>query len=142
MPSFFYSNNKGLFISANYQMVWYTMDSSGGSFPSNQYDIGVDKGPGYLDIRHRITVGGSVPLPWHFSASLFLIANSSPPFNIVLGQDLNGDGVFNDRPAFATDLTRPSVVTTKWGTFDTDPLPTQRIIPYDYGRAPAGLVRL
>lgn len=139
MPSFFYSNSKGMFISANYQLVWYTTDASGGSFPSNQYNIGVDKGPGYLDIRHRVVVSGSVPLPWHFTTSLFLIANTAPPFNIVLGQDLNGDGIFNDRPAFATDFSRPSVVTTQWGTFDTNPLPTQRIIPYNYGRAPGAV---
>ncbi len=136
MPNFFYSNSKGMFITAQYQMVWYTVDSSGGSFPSNQYDIRVDKGPGYLDIRHRILVGGSVPLPWHFNTSVYANANTDPPFNILLGQDLNGDSIFNDRPAFATDLTRPSVVSTKWGTFDTDPLPTQKIIPYNYGRAP------
>lgn len=140
MPNFFYQNGKGMFITANYQMVWYTMDSSGGSFPSNQYDIRVDKGPGYLDIRHRITAGASVPLPWHFNTSLFVNANTEPPFNIVLGQDLNGDSIFNDRPAFATDLTRPSVVSTKWGTFDTDPLPTQKIIPYNYGRAPGMVI--
>ena len=136
MPNFFYSNGKGMFITANYQMVWYTVDASGGGFPSNSYDIAVDKGPGYLDIRNRVTVGGSVPLPLHFSTSFYLFANTSPPFNIVVGQDLNGDSIFNDRPAFATDLTRPSVVVTKWGVFDTDPLPTQRIIPYNYGRAP------
>jgi|HubBroStandDraft_5_1064220.scaffolds.fasta_scaffold03469_4 Carboxypeptidase regulatory-like domain len=136
MPNFFYQNGKGMFITANYQMVWYTTDASGGSFPSNSYDIGVDKGPGYLDIRHRVTAGGSVPLPLHFNASFWLEANTDPPFNIVVGQDLNGDSIFNDRPAFATDLSRPSVVATKWGTFDTNPLPTQQIIPYNYGRAP------
>ena len=99
----------------------------------------MDKGPGYLDIRNRIIVNGSVPLPWHFNVSGFLSANTAPPFNILLGQDLNGDGIFNDRPAFATDLTRPSVVHTQWGTFDTDPLPAQRVIPYNYGRAPGSI---
>ncbi|HEY5381435.1 MAG TPA: hypothetical protein VIJ65_04220, partial [Acidobacteriaceae bacterium] len=140
LPSFSYSTSKGLFVNASYQLVWYTTDSSGGGFPSNQYDLGVDKGPGYLDIRHRIILFGSVPLPWHFSVSGSLFANTAPPFNIVVGQDLNGDSEFNDRPAFATDLTRPSVVRTQWGTFDTNPLPTQQIIPYNYGRAP-GAVR-
>ena len=140
MPTFFYQNGKGMFITANYQMVWYTVDSSGGSFPSNQYDIRVDKGPGYLDIRHRIIAQASVPLPWHFNTSLFVQASTDPPFNIVLGQDVNGDSIFNDRPAFATDLTRPSVVATKWGVFDTDPLPTQKIIPYNYGRAPGTVI--
>ena len=52
-------------------------------------------------------------------------AQSSAPFNIVLGQDLNGDAQYNDRPTFATDLTRPSVVTTKYGVFDTAPIAGQ-----------------
>lgn len=136
MPSFSFFNKKGAFVSATYQLVWYTVDASMGGFPSNQYNISVDKGPGYLDTRQNISLNANMPLPWHFSTNLFLFANSAPPFNIVLGQDLNGDSIFNDRPAFATDLSRPSVVKTQWGTFDTDPLPTQRIIPFNYGRAP------
>jgi hypothetical protein len=64
---------------------------------------------------------------------------SSSPFNIVVGEDLNGDTQFNDRPAFATDLTRPSVYVTKWGTFDADPIAGQKIIPINYGKGP-GLV--
>lgn len=54
----------------------------------------------------------------------------------MVGQDLNGDTQFNDRPAFATDLTRPSVVSTRWGTFDTNPIPGQKIIPINYGVGP------
>lgn len=138
MPNFFYSTPKGLFVTANYQLVWHTGDASGG-FPSNQTNLSADKGPARLDIRNRITIGGNVPLPWHFSASVFLTANSAPPFNIVIGQDLNGDSISNDRPAFATDLSRPSVVATQWGTFDTAPLPNQRIIPFNYGRAPGAV---
>jgi hypothetical protein len=65
-----------------------------------------------------------------------MIYQSSLPFNIVVGQDLNGDTQFNDRPTFATDLTRPSVVRTKWGNFDTDPIPGQTTIPINYGTGP------
>jgi hypothetical protein len=43
----------------------------------------------------------------------FLLANSGQPFNITIGRDLNGDSIFNDRPAFATDLARASVVKTR-----------------------------
>ncbi len=49
------------------------------------------------------------------------------------GEDLNGDGQFNDRPAYATDLSRPSVVMTRLGNFDTDPIAGQRIIPVNLG---------
>jgi len=66
-----------------------------------------------------------------------MIANSGQPFNITLGQDLNGDSIFNDRPTFATDLNRPSVVSTTWGTFDRSPIAGQKLIPINYGTAPA-----
>ncbi|MGH6630766.1 MAG: hypothetical protein ACREB3_13640, partial [Burkholderiales bacterium] len=49
---------------------------------------------------------------------------------------LNGDSLFNDRPAFATDLTRPSVVSTPFGVFDTRPLPDAAMIPRNLGNGP------
>jgi hypothetical protein len=67
----------------------------------------------------------------------FISARSGRPFNITTGSDLNGDTSYNDRPAFATDLSRPSVLRTAYGNFDTDPLPSQKVIPYDYGHGPA-----
>ena len=63
------------------------------------------------------------------------------PFNITIGRDLNGDTIFTDRPAFATDLSRPSVVRTAFGAFDLAPMPGQTIIPRNYGVGP-GLVSL
>ncbi|MGC8793037.1 MAG: hypothetical protein ACP5U2_06565 [Bryobacteraceae bacterium] len=65
-----------------------------------------------------------------------MTASSGAPSNITLGRDLNGDSIYNDRPAFATDLTRASVVYTRWGVFDTDPLPSQPIIPRNWGSGP------
>jgi hypothetical protein len=66
-----------------------------------------------------------------------VFASSGQPFDITVGQDLNGDSIFNDRPAFATDLSRPSVVETPFGVFDTAPIPGQRRIPRNYGTGPA-----
>ena len=109
------------------------------SFPSNQYDPMQDFGRASWDVRNRAFIGGFTRLPWRFSINPFLMLQSSHPFNIVLGEDLNGDTQFNDRPAFATDLTRPSVVRTKWGNFDTDPIPGQKIIPINYGKGPGVL---
>lgn len=57
-----------------------------------------------------------------------------------MGQDLNGDTQFNDRPAFATDLSRASVVRTRWGDFDTAPLPGQKVIPVNYAQGPGTFV--
>jgi hypothetical protein len=70
-----------------------------------------------------------------------LVATSTRPFNITIGRDLNGDTLFSDRPAFATDLSRPSVVRTDFGAFDLAPIPGETIIPRNYGVGP-GLVAL
>jgi len=104
-----------------------------GSFPSNSYDLHQDYGRGANDIRSRIFAGGFVQLPFHFNFNPFFIYQSKQPFNITVGQDLNGDTQFNDRPAFATDLSRASVYKTPWGNFDADPIAGQTIIPINYG---------
>ena len=112
-------------------------DTAGiGSFPSNGYDLQQDYGRASNDIRNRVFFGGYWNLWRGFEANPFLLYQSSAPFNIVVGQDLNGDTQFNDRPAFATDLTRPSVVRTQWGVFDTQPIAGQQIIPINYGTGP------
>ncbi len=129
------SNGEKFFLFANYSYRHFRTDTNGG-FPSNQYNIGQDYGRATNDIHNRLFLGAFGNLPFHFNGGPFLVAQSSAPFNIVLGQDLNGDSQFNDRPTFATDLTRPSVVQTRFGTFDTLPIPGQRLIPINYGRGP------
>jgi hypothetical protein len=109
-------------------------------FPLNPYDLGADYARAFGDVRHTGTAGATVDLPYGMRSWGYLQASSGAPFNIVVGQDLNGDTQYNDRPAFATDLTRPSVVKTNWGTFDASPIAGQTIIPRDYGEGPGTLV--
>src|SRR5207237_4367269 len=91
-----------------------------------------------FNTRHRFSLFGSISgLPWGFRLSPFVTAMSGRPFNITTGRDLNGDAIFNERPAFATDLTRPSVRVTRLGAFDLDPQPGQIIIPRNYDTGPA-----
>jgi Carboxypeptidase regulatory-like domain len=106
------------------------------TFPSDQYDLHQDYGRGSYDVRSRMFLGGFTALPGKISLNPFILYQSSSPFNIVVGQDLNGDTIFNDRPAFATDLSRPSVYKTKWGAFDSQPIAGQKIIPINYGTGP------
>lgn len=106
-------------------------------FPSDQYDLNADYGRAANDVRARAYLGGLIQLPFRLTLNPFFIVESSAPFNITIGQDRNGDSQFNDRPAFATDLSRASVYRTRWGNFDADPMPGERIIPINYGTGPA-----
>lgn len=124
-------------IFSNYMLSKAEADTSGiGNFPSDSYDLHQDWGRASNDYRNRVFFGAYSHLWRGFGLSPFLIYQSSAPFNIVVGQDLNGDTQFNDRPSFATDLTRPSVVSTPWGVFDTQPIAGQTTIPINWGKGP------
>ncbi len=133
--NFFLRFNSRYLLYGFYQLHYDTADTNG-SFPSNQYNLAADQGRSANDIRHSAYIGASVQLPLGIELFSFTRAQSGSPFNITTGQDLNGDSIFNDRPAFATDLTRPSVVATRFGTFDTSPVAGQAIIPVNYGKGP------
>ncbi len=96
-----------------------------------------DYGRAGFDVRHRVVMGGTVTLPYAFRLNPFVIASSGVPFNITVGQDLNGDSIFNDRPGFVTSATLPSNVrVTKLGNFDVAPSPTGAI-PINFAQASA-----
>lgn len=110
------------------------------TFLAHPYDPHQDYGRASYDMRNRLFVGGFASLPWHLRVNPFVMWRSGMPFNITVSEDLNGDSQFNDRPAFATDLTRPSVYVTKWGTFDADPIAGQTIIPVNIGKGPGAFL--
>jgi hypothetical protein len=125
------------YLFSQYTLRYQRSDASS-LFPSNDYDVRADYGPAQDDIRHSLIFDMGAELPYlHSYLSMFMSPSSGAPFNIVAPTDLNGDSQFNDRPAFATDLSRPSVVATSYGTFDTQPTAGQTIIPFDYGRGSA-----
>jgi hypothetical protein len=98
-----------------YSLNYANSDASGASsFPSNQYDLAADYGRASFDIRHRVFMGGAIGLPRGFRLSPFMIFNSGSPYNVTVGQDLSNDSLFNDRPAFAPNLsgncTSPTLV--------------------------------
>jgi hypothetical protein len=110
--------------------------SGAGSFPSNPFNLSADDGRATFDARHRLVMFAGLDLPG-FRIVPFVTATSGQPFDITVGRDLNGDSIFNDRPAFATDGSRPSVILTRFGAFDTAPLIGQTIIPHNFGAGPA-----
>jgi len=85
-----------------YTLNYANSDSSGsGSFPTNQFNVAQDYGRAAFDVRHRVFLGGSITMPFQFRLSPFVIASSGSPFNVTLGQDVNNDSIYNDRPTFA-----------------------------------------
>ena len=59
-----------------------------------------DRGPTLNDMRHKLSVAGVVELPFGVQASTIVVANSAPPYRIVAGLDMDGDGTtIEDRPA-------------------------------------------
>jgi hypothetical protein len=111
-----------------------------GSFPADSNDLAAEYGPAALDVRHRFTLGGSVRLPGSVRVHPFVVYSSGAPFNITTGRDNNGDTLFTDRPALATDPSKPGVVQTPWGLLDPDPERGQATIARNRGRGPSFLV--
>jgi len=74
--------------------------------------------------------------PWAITVTPIFRWRSGERFNITSGLDTNGDVIFTERPAFATELSKPGVVVTRFGAFDLNPAPGQSLIPRNFGEAP------
>ena len=120
-----------------YLLNFAKADTSGATyFPSNQFDPAADYGRSTFDVHNRFLLGGSYRAPFGVSLSPFIVSNSGSPFNITLGEDLNGDNQFNDRPAYATSSST-DVVHTSYGSFDLLPSSFETRIPYNLGTGPS-----
>jgi hypothetical protein len=109
-------------IFGNYTLSYANANNNGiDSFASNSYNLSLDYGRAAYDIRHRLFLGGTVSLPYAFRLNPFVVVASGRPFNITVGQDLNGDSIFNDRPSNATQGSGANVVSTPWGVFNPQP---------------------
>ena len=89
-----------------------------------------------FDVRNRFVLGGSISMKYGFRLNPFIIAQSGAPFDIIVGQDLNGDSIFNDRPAIGTTAgPGGQIYVTQWGTFNSVPIAGQPIAPINAGSA-------
>jgi len=110
--------------------------SSSAAFIMNSYDPEEDWGRASFDVRNRFVLGGNITLKYGFRLSPFILAQSGAPFNIIVGQDLNGDSIFNDRPAIGTTAgPGGAIYVTPWGTFNSVPIAGQPIAPINTGSA-------
>ena len=113
--------------------------SIGSCFPADSYDASSEYSRVSFIPSANFFFGGTLILPkLKVNLNPFVVYSSGRPFNIITGQDTNGDGLFTERPAFATAQTDPAdVKRTKFGDFDLHPDPGQPLIPRNYGMGPS-----
>ena len=124
----------------NYRLGFQKSDADGaGSFPAYSYDLTDEWGTASGDVRHYFHMRANVNLPWGISASPFVIATSGRAFNIIRGQDLNGDLQFTERPTFGELAARCSSLDINASWCDVGGYDPNAIIPRNFGRGPATL---
>jgi hypothetical protein len=108
-------------------------------FPADSYDSSSEYSRVSFIPSASFFVGGSLALPkLKINLNPFIVYSMGRPFNIVTGRDTNGDGLFTERPAFATAQTDPANLRrTSFGDFDLAPAPGQELIPRNYGMGPS-----
>jgi hypothetical protein len=122
-----------------YALNYANSDASGASsFPTDSHDLGADYGRASFDMRHRLFVGGTIGLPYAFRLSPFMIFNSGSPDNVTVGRnDLNNDGILNDRPAFAITNDPACVSVIAKCHYNAIPTASDALIPVNYLTGPA-----
>ena len=108
-------------------------------FPADSYDVSDEYSRVAFIPSANFFAGGTLVLPkLKVNLNPFVVYSSGRPFNIVTGRDTNGDGLFTERPAFATAQTGPeNLRRTSFGDFDLAPAPGQELIPRNYGLGPS-----
>lgn len=119
---------RGLMLFGFYALSYGMTDAEGQ--PADPNRLRAEWGPStFADVRHRLVIGGNIPLPGKFSASPFVIVSSGTPYNITTGQDTNRDGVTAERPALLMGIPENRCSGSDWkyaagfGCFDLNPQP-------------------
>jgi len=134
-------NYKKIFLFGFYGLS-YGYDNNEGE-AANPYNLRAEWGPStFSDVRQRFIMGTNIPLPFKASLSPFIIASSGTPYDIVIGQDLNGDSFATERPELlslsAAQCTGTSLrYAAGYGCFNLNPPAGAPTIERNFGRGPA-----
>jgi hypothetical protein len=128
-------------LSASYVLNYARSNTDGpGTFPARPYDFTGEYGPAATDVRHRISINGSIGTKWNFRFNPFVVIESGPPFDITVGRDLYGTKLFNARPGVPVDLSKPGLIATTYGLLDPNPAADQTILTRNFGRGPGTIM--
>ncbi|GAA3752204.1 TonB-dependent receptor [Terriglobus aquaticus] len=127
---------KRLQIFAGYiRMNLRTNADTNALFPQSSYsEAGEYARPTWQNTHHVIAFTNYV-FPLGFVLSNQFDAASGTPFNITTGFDNNGDGIFNDRPYFASQ-SDASAIATPFGTLTSNTASTAASITRNAGTLP------
>jgi hypothetical protein len=90
---------RNIFMNMNYTLAQVKNHAdSATAIPANNLDPDAEWGPSRQDVRHRFQGLINFPLVYGVRSSINVQAQSALPYTITLGDDLNKDGVFNERP--------------------------------------------
>lgn len=135
----FPQNNK-FFASLRYSFGRLSDNAVGSSgSPFDPYDFSQEFASGSFDGVHNVGGFYSFALTKTFSVTGDFSINTGTRFNITTGRDTNGDGSFSERPAFASDMSKPGLVETPYGILDPNPAPGDRLIPRNLGRGTSAI---
>ena len=133
--------NKNLSLTGSYAYGSAMGNTDGlGTFPANPYSMEGEYGPAAIDLRHRMSLSGTINVKWGIRFNPLFTVNTGPPFDITAGRDIYGDPLFNARPGIATDPGKPGVVNTPYGLLDPNPAPGQQLLPRNFGRSPGQIM--
>jgi hypothetical protein len=125
-------------FSANY-LHMNTVISDGGLVPGTPQSSYSQKGEAsHIDwySPNIVSFFGTISLPYKLQLSEQFHARSGRPFNITTGTDNNGDGSFNDRPAYAdASASGTGVYTTRFGLLTANTVNGD--VPRNLGTMPA-----
>jgi hypothetical protein len=107
--------------------------SGSGFFPTSNTDTRVDYGRASFAHASFAVVGGSWQLPYHFTASPFVIAQSGTPYNLTSGLDPTGSSIYNARPFFVNGDSGNCRVSSDFSATQTGSLTP---VPYNYCTGP------
>jgi len=134
-------NYKSIFLFGFYGLSYGKTDAEGQA--ANPYNLRSEWGPSsFADVRHRLVMGTSIPLPLKVSISPFIIVQSGAPYDITTGLDTNHDGIAAERPVLLTGVSAGNcsgtglVYKPAFGCFNLNPAAGAATIERNYGRGP------
>ena len=99
-----YRGNRHMYAAVSYTLskATNTTEPDGNGSGPNENNIArlgeVERGPSFLDQRHRAVITFHYQFPFNITAGTVTQLASARPFNATTGVDNNGDGANNDRP--------------------------------------------